>query len=120
MSNRFAKTRPARIAKAAIALAAAAGCFLCVTAARGQQAPPAGVTFKVRGANERLEMVVNGSRVVEFPYEVPRMMVNNPDVIRVSPISSRPNRWTTRTSRTLKFASAACASFSISLRAMDS
>ena len=33
-------------------------------------------------------MTVNGSKVVEFPFEVPRMMVNNPDVIRVSPISS--------------------------------
>jgi pilus assembly protein CpaC len=53
------------------------------------QQPPAGVTFKVRGANERMEMTVNASRVVEFGFEVPRMMVNNPEIIRVSPISSR-------------------------------
>jgi pilus assembly protein CpaC len=53
------------------------------------QQPPAGVTFKVRGPNERMEMTVNASRVVEFGFEVPRMMVNNPEIIRVSPISSR-------------------------------
>src|SRR5262245_8195693 len=48
-----------------------------------------GITFKVRGPAERLEMTVNGSRVVEFPFDVPRMMVNNPEVVRVAPISSR-------------------------------
>ena len=53
-----------------------------------QQAAPS-VTFKVRGAADRLEMTVNKSRVVEFPFEVPRMMVNNPDLVRVSPISSK-------------------------------
>ena len=73
-------------ARAAVAIAAALGCLLVgAPAARGQQAPPPSVTFKVRSTNERLEMAVNGSKVVEFPFEVPRMMVNNPDVIRVAP-----------------------------------
>lgn len=73
-----------------LALAAAIGLVLSIAApARCQDQPPAtGVTFKVRGASERLEMTVNKSRVVEFPFEVPRMMVNNPDLVRVSPISS--------------------------------
>ena len=42
-----------------------------------------------RGAAERLEMTVNTSRVVEFPFDVPRMLVNNPDLVRVVPISPK-------------------------------
>jgi len=74
-----------------LALAATIGCALAVTAlARAQdQAVAPGVSFKVRGASERLEMTVNGSRVVEFPFAVPRMLVNNPDLVRVVPISDR-------------------------------
>jgi len=76
--------------KGLIALAAAIG-FAVADAPplRAQQDPPGSVTFKVRGAAERLEMTVNKSRVVEFPFEVPRLMVNNPDLVRVSPISSK-------------------------------
>src|SRR5262245_4173391 len=76
--------------KASLALAAAFGLALaCHAPAYGQDLPATGITFKVRGPAERLEMSVNASRVVEFPFEVPRMMVNNPEVVRVSPISSR-------------------------------
>jgi pilus assembly protein CpaC len=79
-----------RAAKAAIAVALAVGCVVSDAAvARAQNLPPPSVTFKVRGANDRLEITVNGSKVVEFPFEVPRMMVNNPEIIRVSPISSK-------------------------------
>src|SRR5262245_19814471 len=77
---------------ALLALAATLGCTLALTAVVHSQeqlnAPP-GVSFKVRGASERLEMTVNGSRVVEFPFAVPRMLVNNPDLVRVVPISDR-------------------------------
>jgi pilus assembly protein CpaC len=52
-------------------------------------APAAGVTFQVRGPAERLEMTVNTSRVVEFPFDVPRMLVNNPELVRVIPISPK-------------------------------
>jgi pilus assembly protein CpaC len=73
-----------------LALAAAIGLVLVSAGViRAQEAGASNVTFKVRGAAERLEMTVNKSRVVEFPFEVPRMMVNNPDLVRVSPISSK-------------------------------
>ena len=52
--------------KAFLALAATIGCALAVAApayAEDQAAAP-GVSFKVRGASDRLEMTVNGSRVV--------------------------------------------------------
>ena len=47
------------------------------------------VKFQVKGPAERLEMTVNTSRVVEFPFDVPRMLVNNPDLVRVIPISPK-------------------------------
>jgi pilus assembly protein CpaC len=76
--------------KALLALAAAIGCALGVAAdVRGQNIPATGVKFVVRGASERLDMTVNTSRVVEFPFDVPRMLVNNPDLVRVVPISSK-------------------------------
>src|SRR3954467_13967628 len=90
MSNLSHKTALGLAARVALPLAWALGCFLgSAPLARGQVPPPPGVTFKVRGSNDRLEITVNGSKVVEFPFEVPRMMVNNPEIIRVSPISSK-------------------------------
>jgi pilus assembly protein CpaC len=47
------------------------------------------VKFKVQGAAERLEMTVNTSRILEFDFDVPKMLVNNPDLVRVIPISPR-------------------------------
>jgi pilus assembly protein CpaC len=77
--------------KGLLALAAAIGLlFASDPQLRGQGQPPAsGVSFQVRGPAERLEMTVNTSRVIEFPFEVPRMMVNNPDLVRIAPISSK-------------------------------
>src|SRR6187401_1774150 len=75
--------------KACLAVAAASGLVIAAaTPSLAQDQAATNITFKVRGAAERLEMTVNKSRVVEFPFEVPRMMVNNPDLVRVSPISS--------------------------------
>jgi len=55
--------------KGVVALGAAIGLAIAaVSPARAQQEPPGSVTFKVRGAAERLEMTVNKSRVVEFPF----------------------------------------------------
>jgi len=70
---------------------AALGCVLAgaIPAFAQQPAPPGGVKFQVRGPAERLEMTVNTSRVVEFPFDVPRMLVNNPDLVRVVPISPK-------------------------------
>ncbi|HEX5104852.1 MAG TPA: pilus assembly protein N-terminal domain-containing protein [Pirellulaceae bacterium] len=77
--------------KASLALLIAFGIILATAGRLSAQAQPGGpgVTFQVRGAAERLEMTVNSSRVVEFPFDVPRMLVNNPDLVRVIPISPR-------------------------------
>jgi pilus assembly protein CpaC len=48
-----------------------------------------GIKFKVLGQAERMTMIVNTSRIVEFPFEVPKMLVNNPDLVRVVPLSPK-------------------------------
>lgn len=74
-----------------LARVVAVTCALACTASAIGQEPGAAssVTFKVKGAAERLEMTVNSSKVVEFQFDVPRMSVNNQDLIRVVPLSPR-------------------------------
>ncbi len=69
----------------------AAGAILVPPASLSAQEPLAapGVKFRVQGAAERLEMTVNTSRILEFDFDVPKMLVNNPDLVRVIPISPR-------------------------------
>ena len=69
----------------------AAGAILVAPPNLYSQEPLAapGVKFKVQGAAERLEMTVNTSRILEFEFDVPKMLVNNPDLVRVIPISPR-------------------------------
>src|SRR5262245_510265 len=77
--------------RAVLAGLAALACGLaCPVQARAQDEPngPA-VKFQVKSTTERLEMTVNTSKVVEFPFDVPKMLVNNPDLVRVVPISPK-------------------------------
>ena len=46
--------------------------------------------FQVNDTTERLEMIVRTSRILTLEYKVPRMLANNPDIIRVVPLS--PNQ----------------------------
>jgi pilus assembly protein CpaC len=48
------------------------------------------VEYAVTRTSQRLEMVVNTTRIVTMDKEVPRAMVNNPDIVRVVPLS--PNK----------------------------
>jgi pilus assembly protein CpaC len=48
------------------------------------------VTFHVSGSTQRLEMTVNTSRILTLEHSVPRMLVNNTDVVRATPLS--PNQ----------------------------
>ncbi|GIW94089.1 MAG: histidine kinase [Pirellulaceae bacterium] len=43
--------------------------------------------FRVVDRSERLEMVVNTSRILEMGFKVPRMLVNNTDIISATPLS---------------------------------
>ncbi len=76
--------------RAVVAGLTALACSLAGLPPAGAQEPAApAVKFQVRGPSERLEMTVNTSKVVEFPFDVPKMLVNNPDLVRVIPISPK-------------------------------
>src|SRR6185436_61979 len=45
--------------------------------------------IKFTGLTERMTMAIKSSRVVEFPFETPKMLVNDPDLVRVVPLSPR-------------------------------
>ena len=46
------------------------------------------VVFKVQGTNERLEMVVNSSRILTMDQKVPQVQAANPDVVELTPLSA--------------------------------
>ena len=84
MSTVFATRLRAVLALCCLGLSLAVPTLLC---AQGNDA--LGVKFKVLGQAERMTMIVNTSRIVEFPFEVPKMLVNNPDLVRVVPLSPK-------------------------------
>ena len=49
-----------------------------------------GVHFHVAEASQRLDMIVNSSRILTLDHNVPRILVNNTDVLRATPLS--PNQ----------------------------
>jgi len=71
-------------------LAIAACCLGAIPAAAQQPQGGSPLTFKVQAAAERLEMVVNTSRIMQMPFKVPRVFVGNPDIVSAKPLS--PNQ----------------------------
>ncbi len=45
------------------------------------------IAYRVAAPNQRLEMIVNTSRILVFDHAIPRLMVNNPSLIRATPLS---------------------------------
>ena len=45
------------------------------------------VDFNVKSATQRLEMVVNSSRILTMEKDIPRVLVNNQEILRVVPLS---------------------------------
>ncbi|NLE39535.1 MAG: hypothetical protein GX621_16050, partial [Pirellulaceae bacterium] len=79
----------------AILLAAMAACFLGqATIASAQQAAsePGGpsIVRNIEGANERMEMIVNTSRILTLNQKIKTVQVNNRDVLHPTPLS--PNQ----------------------------
>lgn len=85
MSTVFARRLRAGLALFCLGLSFASPALLIAQV--NEDAP--GVKFKVLGQAERMTMIVNTSRIVEFPFEVPKMLVNNPDLVRVVPLSPK-------------------------------
>ena len=61
------------------------------TAARGQQVmqpqPSQSVVRNITRATERLEMTVNTSQILTLDTRIPRLVVNNPELVTATPIS---------------------------------
>ncbi|MHB8973485.1 MAG: type II and III secretion system protein family protein [Pirellulaceae bacterium] len=48
------------------------------------------VTFSIDGPAQRLEMVVDTSRILTLEHKIPRLLVANPEVVKATPVS--PNQ----------------------------
>jgi pilus assembly protein CpaC len=68
-------------------VACAASMFVASAAAQQSSEPP--IVFQVRGADNRLEMTVNASRILEMSTNVPRAQVSNPELLDLTPISAK-------------------------------
>src|SRR5262245_61421687 len=44
--------------------------------------------FKLSGANEKLELTTNTSRILTLDKNIPRVQVNNPELLAVTPLSA--------------------------------
>ncbi len=58
--------------------------------ASGQQTFDPNLQVQVDGTSERIEMIVSDSRILTLDYDVPDVLVGNPELIRVTPMS--PNQ----------------------------
>ncbi|HTN76043.1 MAG TPA: pilus assembly protein N-terminal domain-containing protein [Pirellulaceae bacterium] len=69
-----------------------ATCVLTLSSPASAQvvAPTKPVTFNVSSSTQKLEMTVNTSRILTLEHNVPRMLVNNTDVVRATPLA--PNQ----------------------------
>ncbi|MBI2823558.1 MAG: pilus assembly protein N-terminal domain-containing protein [Planctomycetia bacterium] len=56
--------------------------------ARAQQPSGQPIVHKVQGTNDRLEMVVNTSRILTLDQKVPQVQAANPDVVELTPLSA--------------------------------
>jgi pilus assembly protein CpaC len=55
-----------------------------------QQHTAQSVNYRVSSATQRLEMIVNTSRILTLDQNIPRVFVNNPELVRATPLS--PNQ----------------------------
>lgn len=79
--------RPSSVWRIPLRLAmTAAICLQSLLPAAAQQ--PRKLTFNVSGPGQKLEMVVNSSRIVDLKdLRVPRVLVENPGVVKANPLS---------------------------------
>jgi len=88
-AKHFARRSPAR----PVAIVTVVTCVLALgvcgsmSAATGDYQTPE-LMFKLSGANEKLELTTNTSRILTLDKNIPRVQVNNPDLLAVTPLSA--------------------------------
>jgi pilus assembly protein CpaC len=55
--------------------------------AQAASTDPQAVVHRIQGPNERIEMIANSSRIITLDQKIPEVQVNNPDILKVTPIS---------------------------------
>src|SRR5690242_16493658 len=50
--------------------------------------PSPGLIYKVSGTNDKLELTTNTSRILTLDKNIPRVQVNNPELLAVTPLSA--------------------------------
>ena len=58
------------------------------SSARAQDLQSTSVIRKISGTNEKLELTTNTSRILTMDKSIPRVQVNNPDLLAVTPLSA--------------------------------
>lgn len=78
---------PGRSLAPRLALLAAAWTVSFIDLAEAQQMGRQNIVHKIEAANERLELVVNTSRILTLEEKIPQVQVNNPEIVGVEPLS---------------------------------
>lgn len=68
--------------------ASALGCALLLSTLGSTAVAQPNVIRNITQANERLELTVNSSRILTLDKRIPRMVVNNPDLVTVTALSA--------------------------------
>jgi pilus assembly protein CpaC len=89
--NQFAEARAAR-SRALISLASSALAVALMTfgarPATAQTTDSDSVIRKITGLSEKLELTTNSSRILTLDKNIPRVQVNNPELLAVTPLSA--------------------------------
>ena len=84
----LANSRALRCVALAVLTAAAVSNVASTAAAQpGGLSSDQSLHFRVDRASQRLEMIVNTSRILTLDKKIPRIQVNNPEVVRATPLS---------------------------------
>lgn len=89
--NHFARTRTARRA-ALVATTASLVVFALgasgIRSARAQDLQTPSLVRKISGLSEKMELITNTSRILTLDKNIPRVQVNNPELLAVTPLSA--------------------------------
>src|SRR5687768_12960891 len=74
---------------AAYAVLAFGLAIACPAAATAQVHDPTSVVRKISDLSEKLELTTNSSRILTMDKKIPRVQVNNPELVAVTPLSDK-------------------------------
>ncbi len=90
LSRRYSACRAALVTATATAVVLALGAFVAAPAMAqvAQVTDPSSVIRKISGLSDKLELTTNSSRILTLDKNIPRVQVNNPELLAVTPLSA--------------------------------